>query len=133
MIPNTNTTDGQATCNNVMYLGDSCTEYLNPCLVDNYVSSSEASLSFLFTLFTQAKNQSCKDAQSIVEEFLCQAIFPRCDSNYTTHYPNRSICEHIRDDLCPEDWVTIKMLAGGLLPECSNLPNTSIEPMCIGE
>ncbi len=123
----------QGTCSNVIYSGQSCTKYLSPCRVNEYVSSTETSLTALFSLFTQASDQSCKDSQFIVEEFLCQTVFPRCDSNLTTHYPNQSVCENIRDNLCPNDWTTIKVFAGNLLPDCSTLPNTSIDPQCIGK
>ena len=130
----TNSTDGPGTCSDITYTGQICTEYLDPCRVDSFVSTTDDSISLLFGLFdTEAKDQTCKDSKQVVQEFICHIAFPRCDNNLITHLPNKSHCEYIRDTLCPNDWVTIQLLAGSLLPNCSNLPALSIEPTCIGK
>lgn len=116
------------------YEGTHCLNYLDSCLVDSYDTNTDSYIGFVVEgIGTLANDQSCVNSKELVVEFLCQSIFPRCDVNDFIHLPNKSHCEYIRDELCPNDWPLVQALTNDQLPNCSTLTVISTNPVCQGQ
>ena len=77
-------------------------------------------------------DQSCQDSQPLVEEFLCRVAFQPCDDKFVVHSPNQTTCKYIRDELCPQDWITLQntQFAADLLPDCDLFSENSVSFTC---
>ena len=127
-----------STCK-IVYPGEACSKYLNICpksneiIINSYDGSLETNIAFLFSVFASLSvDQSCQDSQPLVEEFLCRVAFQPCDDKFVVHSPNQTTCKYIRDELCPQDWITLQntQFAADLLPDCDLFSENSVSFTC---
>ena len=121
------------------YSDSICLPYLDVCpdtdpvVVNSYNDGIQTSLDSAHSLFTTSAGPTCRSAGESVFRLLCGHLLQPCDDKGIVHYPNRSHCETIRDDVCRSEWQTIQFIGqGGILPDCSLLPESDT-PLSCGE
>ena len=70
----------------------------------------------LLKMFSSSISEKCS---ATVMLFICQYVYPPCDSNGSPLLINREQCVNIRDDVCAIEWkIAMNMEQGSLLPDC---------------
>ena len=86
---------------------------------------NEQQLSELFSLLESFSTTDIisKRCLAVVIPFLCQYVYPPCDSNGNAQFITQEQCINIRDDVCEAEWkiampIAISTGQGNLLPVC---------------
>lgn len=112
------------------YTGSVCAAHLQFCssarVSVSDPASTETILGIVAGQLTAAVNSTCSQNAGAALEFLCLHFFKPCDSFGYVVKPNRTTCERLRDQLCPSTWNTYR----SFLPECSDLDETPMQPVC---
>ena len=80
---------------------------------------TEQQLSEFFSILQSYSSVISEECSAAVFPFLCQYVYPPCDSNGSTHFITQEQCINIRDDLCEAEWrIAMTIEHGNLLPVC---------------
>lgn len=123
-------------CSSLEYTGSICRPYFNVC-INSLINIAPNIDSTIQLIFIQLDNEdgivsgTCRNSTETLKTFLCQVAYQPCDSVANVIQPARSMCEDLRDEVCPSEWEFLKNTAfRDLLPECSALPPTALMPNC---
>ena len=88
---------------------------------------TEQQLSEFFSILQSYSSVISEECSAAVLPFLCQYVYPPCDSNSSTQFITQEQCINIRDDLCEAEWrIAMTIEHGNLLPVCETFGTGSV-------
>jgi len=110
-----------------VYENGICDSYLKTTGLTNLTTlhstliSEEDVVAFFRALDTQS-TPSCVEAS---KPFICQYVFPPCDSNGDYELVTEDQCLYVQDEACPVEWLLAKSFFPNLIPDCGLLNGSS--------
>lgn len=117
---------------------NSCVEYNGICAQHLFQLNNETSLSILMldnnsedvmlSFIEMNAHFISERCAMVLMPFLCQYIFPTCDSEGNISFPNQAECKNVQEDTCASEWKMImKTSFSTLLPVCENLDDPDFD------